>query len=252
MTTRHPFVDAYLGRLCAVASTLPPDRAGELIADITEHLDAALPAGASTEEVRRILEGLGTPEQLVAEAASDLPRMAPPDVAPADVRWDVAALVLLVVAPWMFFLPPLAVVAWLVGVSLLLMSRHWTPTDKVFGLLAALTPAIILLAGALSFSRSACTSTSVTTVEPSAGAASGVPASFPSPVSSTPVVVTEGCAEPRVGLAVDRPRRRPSCCCRSTRSFGWRCDCVASGCSERRHPVGCGRLASWFLSTSLT
>jgi uncharacterized membrane protein len=74
MTTVHSdrLVEDYLRRLeaAAIAAGLPPDRRAELVAEIREHVREALPDDDSDETaVRNVLERLGPPEDIAADAA---------------------------------------------------------------------------------------------------------------------------------------------------------------------------------------
>jgi Domain of unknown function (DUF4190) len=68
-------VEDYLRRLDAAASTLPPDRRAELVSEIREHLQEGLRQSETNDEVsvRNLLERIGPPEEIVAEAADPLP-----------------------------------------------------------------------------------------------------------------------------------------------------------------------------------
>ena len=73
--TLHPLARDYLKRLKKAAAVLPPARRGELLAEIESHLSEALPAGASETEALNVLERLGEPAEIVAEAgAGQAPR----------------------------------------------------------------------------------------------------------------------------------------------------------------------------------
>jgi hypothetical protein len=64
-------VEDYLRRLDAAASTLPADRRAELVSEIRDHLQEGLRDSGADDEVsvRNLLERLGAPEAIVAEAA---------------------------------------------------------------------------------------------------------------------------------------------------------------------------------------
>ena len=64
-------VEDYLRRLDAAASTLPADRRAELVSEIRDHLQEGLRNSGADDEVsvRNLLERLGAPEAIVAEAA---------------------------------------------------------------------------------------------------------------------------------------------------------------------------------------
>jgi len=68
-TPGHPLVRAYLGELATALAALPPNRANELMDQITTHLEDTLPPGAEEQEVAEVLRRLGQPADLAAEAA---------------------------------------------------------------------------------------------------------------------------------------------------------------------------------------
>ena len=75
--TDHPLVQDYLARLREESRRLPLDQARELEADITEHLQAALGEDPGEVRVRDALDRLGSPSELVAEAAGTPSAAAP-------------------------------------------------------------------------------------------------------------------------------------------------------------------------------
>ena len=118
----HPFARDYLKRLKKAAASLPRARLNELIGEIESHLTEALPAGAGETEALNVLERLGEPADIVAEAGTGQ--------APARAglnEW--LAIPLLLVGVSLF------VVGWFVGVALLWRSRIWTLRDKLIGTL---------------------------------------------------------------------------------------------------------------------
>jgi uncharacterized membrane protein len=121
MATTHAAADAYLQRLTRAARVLPGHEGDELVAEIREHIAAALPVGASEAGVRTVLDALGAPEDIVAAARQPHPPRR------RGAR-EIAALVLLVSG-----FPP--ILGWLVGVVLLLLSPLWTGRQKVLGIL---------------------------------------------------------------------------------------------------------------------
>lgn len=151
----HPLVRAYMQRLDTVGRSLPDDRRAELRADIEEHLvEAAAATDGSDAALSGVLERLGAPEDVVAEAAAGAPVVAAaegpgagryPDVGPpqraesATPVLETTALVLLVLSipvALSLVLSVLAPVLWLVGLVLLLISKRWTPADKAWGAVA--------------------------------------------------------------------------------------------------------------------
>ncbi|MEO8690951.1 MAG: hypothetical protein ABI611_22395 [Solirubrobacteraceae bacterium] len=141
MTTmrRDPLVDDYLRRLEAAAGDLPRERRKELVAEIEEHVEAALAeSGDDKPAVRDVLERLGSPEEIAAAAG----------VAPERGRLERAALIVLSVS---FVLPG---AGYLIGAGLVLASKAWTGREQAIGLLLSpfvvLAGAIVVLVGASS------------------------------------------------------------------------------------------------------
>jgi hypothetical protein len=126
-------VDDYLQRLDEAAAHLQRSRRAELVAEIREHIDAALREedAAGEAAVRNVLERLGPPEEIV-DAAEPPPTRSP---APAG-KLEIAALVALVV-PF---------IGWLVGIVLVLVSQAWARREKVVGIGLALLPVLLPLA----------------------------------------------------------------------------------------------------------
>ncbi len=151
----HPLVRAYLQRLDIVGRRLPDDRRAELRADIEEHLvEAAAATDGSDAAMSVVLERLGAPEDVVAEAATGVfvtgppldpaaaryPFAGPPERAPSGRPvLETTALVLLVLSipvALSIVLTVVAPVLWLVGLVLLLISKRWTTADKAWGAVA--------------------------------------------------------------------------------------------------------------------
>jgi len=123
-------IDDYLRRLEAAAAHLQRSRREELVAEIREHIEAALREEDAANEVavRNILERLGPPEEIV-----DATEPAPMEISRDPGRLETAALVALVV-PF---------VGWIVGVALVLLSQVWSRRDKFLGIALALLPAAL-------------------------------------------------------------------------------------------------------------
>ena len=137
MTTmqRDPLVDDYLRRLEAAAADLPHERRVELVTEIEAHIEAALREGDAGGEaaVRNVLERLGTPEEIAAEAGAGTP-------APERGRLETAAMVVLAVS----FVLPFA--GYLIGAALVLASKAWNGHDKA---IALLIPPFVVAGGGL-------------------------------------------------------------------------------------------------------
>jgi hypothetical protein len=138
----HPMVSDYLERLRREATRLPADQAHELYADIADHLQEALGDDPGEEQVRAQLDRVGSPALLVDEAGGEA------TTTPGEARGlAVAAVVLLVLAELLFFLPTVAVLVWAVGLALLAVPREWTGRQKLRGYLSLGTglPVVFLL-----------------------------------------------------------------------------------------------------------
>jgi hypothetical protein len=121
----HPLVDDYVRSLETAARTLPRREREELVAEIRDHLDEALPLEPTEADVRNVLDQLGSPEDIVAAARPDAPAAARPVRRGAR---EAFAVVLLVTG-----MPP--IVGWLVGAGLLLWSPLWSGRQKLLGVL---------------------------------------------------------------------------------------------------------------------
>jgi hypothetical protein len=141
-------VDDYLGRLEEAAAHLQRSRRSELIAEIREHIEAALREEEAAGEVavRNVLERLGPPEEIV-EAAEPPPEA---DQVPTG-KLEVAAMVTLVV-PF---------IGWLFGIAMVLISRAWLNREKTVATALALLPALAFLTLALFDSYSESTSSTL-------------------------------------------------------------------------------------------
>jgi hypothetical protein len=156
--TLHPLARDYLKRLEKAAAILPRVRRNELVGEIESHLSEALPAGASEAEALNVLERLGEPEQIVAEAESGSGERA------GTREW--------LAIPLLLFGGFALMIGWCVGVALLWSSRVWTTRDKLIG--TFVVPgglATVLLAAAipLTFSSSSSSIAVVTCTTRSGG-----------------------------------------------------------------------------------
>jgi uncharacterized membrane protein len=148
-------VDEYLGRLETAARGLPTDRRAELVAEVREHIEMALADAGSSDEatVRNVLERLGPPDEIVAEAAPTPEAGTGPDAATGPVGersaaasagqgWgatEIGALAALIGAWVALALAPLltlwpSVILWLalgaLGIALAALSDRWSRRRK--------------------------------------------------------------------------------------------------------------------------
>ena len=137
MTKTRTRVDAYLRELDEQLRDLPAARRGELVEEIREHIDSALGGRRDGDEaeVRNVLERLGDPAEIAAEARERFGiRRAKPGIR------EVLALILLPIGGFLW------VIGWVVGAILLVSSAVWTSREKVIGLLVVpggLVPAFL-------------------------------------------------------------------------------------------------------------
>jgi hypothetical protein len=140
-TMSDAIVENYLRRLQAAASSLPADRRAELVEEISDHIAEARAGGQVPDEasLRTLLDRIGDPDEIVAEARDGEPewRMGPPGPAmtgqgPPEptyrrpgVALEAAALAL------MTFGSLLLVVGWLAGIAMLWSSRRWRVGEKL-------------------------------------------------------------------------------------------------------------------------
>jgi uncharacterized membrane protein len=153
-TARHPLVEDYLKRLWAEAAQLPVDQARELVADIDEHLVAALPEGASEAEVRNVLERLGTPGELVAAAGG------PPEERSRTFASPTGAIVCLVAAEVLCLLLPMSIPLWILGLVMMARAQVWSDREKWLGMigLGSGFPVAIVFLAASTLAMRSCTS----------------------------------------------------------------------------------------------
>jgi uncharacterized membrane protein len=127
---RH--VAEYLARLDAALRDLPAARREELVEQVSEHSATAraeLGDQAGEAEIRTLLDRLGDPAAIAAEA-SQRPTDSIELSQPRPGWREIAALVLLPVGGIV-----IPVIGWFVGVALLWSSDHWSVRSKVLGTL---------------------------------------------------------------------------------------------------------------------
>ena len=148
-STLHPLAMEWLDNLRAAAERLPSSERADLVSDIEAHLAESIPPGASEAQVREALDRLGTPDEIVAEAAGPTDQSAPRR---GTHEW--AAIILVLAGGFLFG------VGWIVGVVLLWTSRAWTVRDKLIGTLVVpggLAIANLFVLAALTWSVQVCT-----------------------------------------------------------------------------------------------
>jgi hypothetical protein len=104
-------------------SDLPAERRDEILAGIEEHIaeNLAERPAATDADIRNILERVGDPAEIAAEARQRL------GIKVARRTWtDPAAIILLLVGGF-------TIIGWFVGVVLLWISDAWNTRDKIIG-----------------------------------------------------------------------------------------------------------------------
>ena len=136
MSTRaDELINEYLDRLEEELADFPSTRRRELVQEISAHIAEARASLENEDEasIRNLLDRMGDPADIAAEAAGTPAAEAPPPPQQAKTRgsgWDVAALVMLLVGGLI-----LPVVGWFVGVVLLWTSETWSTGEKLLGTL---------------------------------------------------------------------------------------------------------------------
>jgi uncharacterized membrane protein len=142
-TSTDALVSRYFKELEEALRGIPASRRREIVDEIREHVSEARSALETETEsaVRNVLDRLGEPSEIAAEARERL-GVAPPQ---SGTPWlEVIALILMLIP----------VVGWLAGLVLMWFSRVWTTRDKVIGTLFG--PAtVFMLGGAISMTSSA-------------------------------------------------------------------------------------------------
>lgn len=164
MSATHPLVQAYLQRLQVAGTRLSAGQLEGLTSEVHDHLTAALLPNPSDDEVRRALADLGTPDRLVADAAlrpqgsSRTGGRAAGHVVGRTVMREVAALVMMVLGPFLNLLPPLGMLTFVMSGVLLYHSSVWSRRDKVFGWFLVGVPVLVFGVGLASLALSSdCT-----------------------------------------------------------------------------------------------
>jgi uncharacterized membrane protein len=132
-TTPDKLVERYLKHLEVELDDLPRARRQEIVDEIAGHIAEAR-AGLEHEteaDVRNILDGLGDPAEIAADARErfDVGTTAPAvPFKPGAV--EIGALIMLLVGSVV-----LPLIGWLIGVILLWTSNAWNVRDKIIGTL---------------------------------------------------------------------------------------------------------------------
>jgi hypothetical protein len=130
-TTPDKLAERYLKHLDVELDDLPRDRRREIVDEISGHIAEAR-GGLEHEtesDVRNILEGLGDPAEIAAEARERFEVSPPPAPRKSEPGWvEVGALIMLLVGGLV-----LPIIGWVIGVVLLWTSNIWNTRDKIIG-----------------------------------------------------------------------------------------------------------------------
>ncbi|MEU1407704.1 hypothetical protein ABZ471_36160 [Streptomyces sp. NPDC005728] len=142
--TEHPLVKSYLATVAREAAGLSPERRGELLADLEEHIAVAVAeeSASGDDEIRTVLTRLGDPRTIAATALGDeLP-------APQVSRGRTLALLGLLAATGLLtvFAPLLGGPALIGAIWWLWTAPQWRDRDKAIGTAAALVPPLFVVA----------------------------------------------------------------------------------------------------------
>jgi uncharacterized membrane protein len=133
-------VEQYLSRLETASHALSGRRRAELLAEVRDHISAALAEAGTADEatVRNLLDRLGDPEEIVAVEDADAGRMAALELTAAGTAAagtlaparfgviEVLALVLLVAGAWI-----IPFIGAMVGLIFVWASTRWRQREKV-------------------------------------------------------------------------------------------------------------------------
>lgn len=135
--TRHREVGEYLRRLQRSMGDLPAERRDEILAEIEEHIAELLAESpAETDaDVRNVLERVGHPEDIAAEARERFDIIPVTRFRRPKASWtDIAPIILLALGSLMIVLlyhREGMIVAWGSATVLLWLSDVWSARDKI-------------------------------------------------------------------------------------------------------------------------
>ena len=169
-TTPDKLVERYLKHLEVELDDLPRDRRREIVDEIAGHIAEAR-AGLEHEteaDVRNILEGLGDPAEIAADARERFDVKPTSEAAQYRPGWiEIGALVMLLVGGLI-----VPIVGWFIGVVLLWVSSAWNVRDKVIGTLfvpGGLGLSLVVLVFGLSVAGSGSSGGTICEVDPATG-----------------------------------------------------------------------------------
>jgi hypothetical protein len=122
-STNRTLIDGYLTAVREATRSLPPGRQASIVDDLESHIEQALPPDAAESEVRTVLERLGSPELIAAEAGAEAVVGGPSRIK------EVIGLIMISVGSL------IPIVGWVVGIVLVWMSPVWSKAQKLMATL---------------------------------------------------------------------------------------------------------------------
>ncbi len=119
--SNQTLIDDYLTAVREATRSLPRGQQETIVGDLESHIEQALPTEPGEAEVRTVLDRLGSPESIAAEAGAT----AVAANRPSRVK-EVVALIGISIGS--LFIP---IVGWMVGIVLVWMSPVWSKVQKV-------------------------------------------------------------------------------------------------------------------------
>ncbi len=169
MPSADTLIADYLERLRRSSADLPAGARAELVEDISAHLAEKVDPTASETQVRRVLDELGTPEEIAAASESGTRS---PARTGGEVAYDLATVLALLLGG--FVIPLLG---WIAGVLMLWNGPRWDARQKWAGTLVW-PVAIILTLVALTADHRASGHLAVVVVTGLAAAVAGLVVGF--------------------------------------------------------------------------
>jgi hypothetical protein len=167
MTPENEQVRAYLAAVERACADLPAGQRDELVAELRAHIEAELAelsgghdaGGVSDLEVHALLDSLGAPSDIAAEAMRDSRNSGAAPAVPPQTGFgvrDISTIVLLLIGAIVVG------IGWVVGVVLLWTSPSWRTRDKLIGtflLPGGLVGSLLFLGVGATAAAQSCSST---------------------------------------------------------------------------------------------
>ncbi len=119
--SNQTLIDDYLTAVREATRSLPRGQQETIVEDLESHIEQALPSEPGEAEVRTVLDRLGSPESIAAEAGAQAGTVAG---GPARIK-EIIGLIGISIGS--LFIP---IVGWIVGIVLVWMSPVWSKVQK--------------------------------------------------------------------------------------------------------------------------